>query len=228
VARTLDLAAHSLRRDEFIDAAQRLMQTEGYELMSVQDLLDELGASKGAFYHYFESKQALLEAVVDRMADAVTAQLQAIADDHRQPAPTRLCSFYRELGAWKTERKELLMALLRTWLSDDNAIVRDKLVRESTYRLVPHLATIIEDGARSGDFNVTGDSHAIAQVVMATARGMSEMMGQLLLTPDQDGSNLRFARVMAAASTVALERILGATPGSLTIVDDTILRAWYE
>ena len=55
--------AHAVRRDEFVDAAQRLIQSPGYEQMSVQDVLDELGASKGAFYHYFDSKEALLEAV---------------------------------------------------------------------------------------------------------------------------------------------------------------------
>jgi AcrR family transcriptional regulator len=223
----LDLAAHTLRRDEFIDAAQRLMQTRGYELMSVQDVLDELGASKGAFYHYFDSKQALLEAVVDRMADVVTEQLRAVATDQSEPAPARLCRFYAELGAWKTQRKDLLMALTRVWFSDDNAVVRDKLIRQSTQRLVPLLARIIEDGRREGDFRVTADSLSIAQVVMATARGMSESLGQLLLKPKADGSTLQTVRSLTAASTEALERILGADAGSLQIVDDATLRAWY-
>src|SRR5512140_408512 len=76
VARTLDPAAHALRRDEFIDAAQRLIQSRGYEQMSVQDVLDELGASKGAFYHYFDSKEGLLTAVVDQMIDGAMAVVE--------------------------------------------------------------------------------------------------------------------------------------------------------
>jgi AcrR family transcriptional regulator len=66
MARTLDPAAHALRRDAFVDAAQRLIQAKGYEQMSLQDVVDELDASRGAFYHYFDSKVALLEAVVRR------------------------------------------------------------------------------------------------------------------------------------------------------------------
>ncbi len=58
--RTLNPAAHALKRDAFLDAAERLIRTKGYEQMTVQDVLDELGASKGAFYHYFDSKEALL------------------------------------------------------------------------------------------------------------------------------------------------------------------------
>ena len=30
------------------------MQAKGYEQMSIQDVLDEMGASRGAFYHYFD------------------------------------------------------------------------------------------------------------------------------------------------------------------------------
>ena len=37
-------------------------------------MLEDVGASKGAFYHYFDSKAALLEAVVERMVDDATAR----------------------------------------------------------------------------------------------------------------------------------------------------------
>ncbi|TMD86636.1 MAG: helix-turn-helix transcriptional regulator, partial [Chloroflexi bacterium] len=50
MARTLNAAVHTVRKEAFVDVAQRLMQTKGYQQMSVQDVLDELGASRGAFY----------------------------------------------------------------------------------------------------------------------------------------------------------------------------------
>ena len=61
MARTLDPAAHAVKRDTFLDAAQRLIKTKGYEALSVQDVLAAVGTSKGAFYHYFDSKAALLD-----------------------------------------------------------------------------------------------------------------------------------------------------------------------
>ena len=69
MARTLNPEVHAVRRDAFVDAAQRLIQARGYEQMSIQDVLDEVDASRGAFYHYFDSKAALLDAVVDRMIE---------------------------------------------------------------------------------------------------------------------------------------------------------------
>src|SRR5229473_1920547 len=89
MARTVNPTLHTVRRDAFLDVAQRLVQTKGYEAMSIQDVLGELEASKGAFYHYFDSKQALLEAVVERFADGAMASLAPILNDPDPPALTK-------------------------------------------------------------------------------------------------------------------------------------------
>ena len=58
MARTVNVAEHAARRDEILDAAQRLILSTGYERLTVHDILDDLQISKGAFYHYFGSKPA--------------------------------------------------------------------------------------------------------------------------------------------------------------------------
>ena len=49
----------SEKRNEILDSARRLVYSKGYEQMTIQDILGELQISKGAFYHYFDSKGAL-------------------------------------------------------------------------------------------------------------------------------------------------------------------------
>ena len=61
MARSVNEKEYAVKRNEILDVAQRFVYTRGYEQMSIQDILDELHISKGAFYHYFDSKQALLE-----------------------------------------------------------------------------------------------------------------------------------------------------------------------
>src|SRR5438445_13487999 len=85
MARTVNPTLHTVRRDAFLDAAQRLIETKGYEAMSVQDVLDALEVSRGAFYHYFDSKRALLGAVVDRFADGGLAAIAPIVRDPDLP-----------------------------------------------------------------------------------------------------------------------------------------------
>ena len=62
MARMVNEAAHAARRNAILDTTQRVVETKGYEQMAIADILGELNISSGAFYHYFDSKPALLEA----------------------------------------------------------------------------------------------------------------------------------------------------------------------
>ena len=69
MARTVNVVEHAARRDAILDAAQRQVLSKGYERLTVQDLLDDLQISKGAFYHYFDSKLAVIESLTERLVD---------------------------------------------------------------------------------------------------------------------------------------------------------------
>src|SRR5436189_5780695 len=112
MVRTVNQANRTIRRDAFVDAAQRLIASKGYEHMSIQDVLDALDASRGAFYHYFDSKQALLEAVIDRMVDAGLAEVAPVGADPALPAVDKLQRVFSTIGRWKTERKALVLSLM--------------------------------------------------------------------------------------------------------------------
>ena len=59
MARIVNKEEYEIRRNEILDAAQRLIYTKGYDQMSIQDILAESHISKGAFYHYFELQASL-------------------------------------------------------------------------------------------------------------------------------------------------------------------------
>src|SRR3977135_373343 len=152
MARTVNATLRTVRREAFLDVAQRLVQTKGYDAMSIQDVLNELEASKGAFYHYFDSKQALLEAVVERFADDGIATLAPVLEDPDLPALRKLEGIFAGIGRWKAERKELVLAIIEVWNSDGNAIVREKVRRMTVNRLVPLLSPALTHGVRQGPF----------------------------------------------------------------------------
>jgi len=144
-----DLAAPTARAPraaEFVDVALQLIQTKGYERMSIQDVLDGAQASRGAFYHYFDSKQALLEAVIDRMTVAALASVADVLDDPKLPASAKLRGFFSGVGTWKNQRSELILGLLDVWLSDDNAVVREKLRSTMVVQLGPVFTKILAQG----------------------------------------------------------------------------------
>ncbi|MHB1664781.1 MAG: TetR/AcrR family transcriptional regulator [bacterium] len=54
-----------IKRKEIIDATFNLMLSKGYEGMSIQDITDKINATKGLFYHYFDSKKDVAAAVIE-------------------------------------------------------------------------------------------------------------------------------------------------------------------
>ena len=58
------------KRSGIAQAAQELFFQKGYEQTSVQDILDALELSKGGFYHYFVSKEAVLQEICEQRATA--------------------------------------------------------------------------------------------------------------------------------------------------------------
>src|SRR5579871_3511760 len=100
--RTLNVAEHTVKREAFVEAALRLMQARGYEQTSIQDVLDAVGASRGAFYHYFDSKQELLGAMVDRIAEEALAALSPMVDDPHLGAIPKFEQFFGGIARYKT------------------------------------------------------------------------------------------------------------------------------
>jgi AcrR family transcriptional regulator len=227
MARTLNPTSHAVRRDAFLDAAMRLIQTRGYEQMSVQTLLDELDASRGAFYHYFDSKQALLDAVVDRMADQALASLDPLLSDPTVPALRKLEGIFQGLAAWKAERKEFVLALMQVWLSDDNAIVREKYRRGVLPRLAPLLAAVIRQGRAEGVFTPTSADEA-ARVLVALLQGAGEAATDLFVDRQARRIPMEVVERFFAGYTEAVERILGLPAGTITFADEPTIRMWFE
>jgi AcrR family transcriptional regulator len=53
------------RRSNIIDMSAQLFLSNGYEETSVNTIVEKLGVAKGTFYHYFKSKEEILEAVLE-------------------------------------------------------------------------------------------------------------------------------------------------------------------
>jgi len=226
VARTVNPEKHAIRRDAFVDAALRLIQTKGYEQMSIQDVLDELGASRGAFYHYFDSKAALLDAAMERLLDTGTAIARGVAADPGVSATDKFSAVFTNIASWKNARRELMLKLLQIWLSDENAIVREKLRRGLIEHMTPVLAEIIRQGCQEGVFAVASAEDA-ARVVVALLSGTQEIAADLYLARIQNAVPLETVERTLTALATAYERILGAPPGSLRIADPETIRLWF-
>jgi AcrR family transcriptional regulator len=230
MARTLKEEEYLARRNEILAAARRLVYTKGYEQMTIQDILDDLQISKGAFYHYFDSKGAVLEALIERMVtEEVLPLVLPVVQDPHLSAVEKLERYFDTSFQWKTSQKDFMLALLRVWLADENAIVRQKMFATTVKQITPPLAEIIRQGVQEGVFTTTYPeqvSHAIVYIL----QGLSDTILDLFISYEMHPDPQRIENTVTAytyALSDAMERVLGAPSGSLKLIDPDSLKEWF-
>ncbi|GCE21567.1 TetR family transcriptional regulator [Dictyobacter kobayashii] len=226
MVRTVNEQEYAFRRNAILDAVQQLIYSKGYEQMTIQDIVEALKISKGAFYHYFDSKQDVLEALLERMLQEAEQLFIPIVQDPSLTAIVKLQHFFDALNKYKTAQKTLLIELLRVWYADDNIIVRRKSHAVGVKRLTPLFAAVIRQGVQEGVLT-TPYPEQISEVVLSIAAELGETLGQMLLAFESEGGDMVRVEHTIAAYTDALERILGASAGSLSLTNADTLREWF-
>lgn len=77
---------HDERKLEIIETGAKLFSTKGYRNTTVNDILKEVGIAKGTFYHYFQSKEEVMDAVVDNILSTIIYESQLVVNDNRLSA----------------------------------------------------------------------------------------------------------------------------------------------
>jgi AcrR family transcriptional regulator len=226
MARTVKEEDYAVKRKEILDVAQRLVYSKGFDQMSIQDILDELHISKGAFYHYFGSKGDLLEALIDRMRLEVEPIILPIIEDPALPTLAKLHGFFDTAARWKTARKEYLMSLLRIWYADENALVRQKSTTNVLKWFAPLLAGIIRQGTQEGVLTTIYPEQT-AEIVLGLLQSLGDTFKDLLLSNESSADKRQHAAAVVAAYNDAMERVLGAPAGSLNLIDAGTLSEWF-
>jgi AcrR family transcriptional regulator len=209
-----------------MDAAEQLFRTKGYADTSIQDVLDAVGTSRGAFYHYFRSKSDLLEAVVDRMVTLVAGFAEPIVDEPDLDAPAKLRTLFRSITGWKLDRPDLMHAMLEAWISDDNALMREHYRRRAAAVLVPLLARIVEQGIREGTFRATSPqttAHAMVFVLF----GFQDETTQLLLAARRGEVTFDEVWPLLSSFPAVFDHVAGAPAGTFPFVEPETLREWF-
>jgi AcrR family transcriptional regulator len=216
------------RRNQILEAARELVfVSKGYSEMSIQDILDEIGLSKGAFYHYFSSKAELLESLIERLVTEAMPIITAVVEDSGIEASEKLVRYFHSVARWKTDRKAYMLALLKLWYADENAVVREKYRQALPVRFGPMLGQIVQQGVDEGAFDASYPD-MVGRVILSMLFDLNDLFCSALLAPSIDPATVAAVERAGEAYNQAVERVLGAVPGSLNLLEPDILRAWFQ
>ena len=163
-------------RTKIMEAAVKLFSTRGYNKASVDEICEQAGISKGAFYHHFKSKQALFLALLDGWLQFVDNAIEATED---KTVPETFMQMTQAFPFIFETAGENLPMFLEFWLQAS----RDKNIWEagiSPYRRYhKYFTTLIQKGVDEGSF-VEVDPELAARMITSTAMGL---LLQSLLDP---------------------------------------------
>jgi TetR/AcrR family transcriptional regulator, fatty acid metabolism regulator protein len=153
-------AAAEEKRRQLLDAAVRVFARKGFHASRVGDIAEEAGVAHGLLYHYFKSKDQVLEAVFHENWSVLLARIASV-EETDEPAADQL--------------RHIATIVLRTWLHlpDVVRVVIREFGRspELAERLgeltqpIDAIQRVIERGIARGEFRKDVDPRFAAAVV---------------------------------------------------------------
>ncbi len=193
------------RRNEILDAAERLFQSKGYGKATINDILNEVGVAKGTFYYYFKSKEDVLDAIVTRYVEKGVRAAREIAADVRLSVHEKLLYIMLAQRHGTEDNRQILEELHDV----NNAQMHQKSLLETVLRLTPVLQEVIEQGIREKAFATPYPRESIELLLVAAVTLFDE--GIFKWSPDELETKIQ-------GFMYAMETLLGAKEGSFAYI----------
>jgi len=141
-------AAQEERRRQILEAAVRAFAKKGYHASRVSDIAEEAGVAYGLVYHYFESKDAVLEAIFREMWGMMVGAINAVEslDDSPREQLRKACAIV--LRTWR-DYPDVVRVLVREVARSGEQLQREV---EEIAHAFQALQRIVERGQEQGEF----------------------------------------------------------------------------
>lgn len=137
-----------IARNKIISAAAKLFSEKGYDETTMQDIMQISGLSKGAIYHYFKSKQEILDYISNYEKEMVSNYLRELVDDKELTAKEKIERAITCLSA-----NEALPELTKEKWAEKVPFALLNTLKNTLNVLAEYIAKILEQGNSSNEFN---------------------------------------------------------------------------
>lgn len=210
-----------VRRAEVLDQALALFLERGYANVSLNDLLAAVGVPKGAFYHYFPSKEALVAALAQRSAAEAFEVLHPVFDQPGNNALERLnaglaASYDVKMAMGAPQQIAAMTALFKP--HNQALFARIVSIWEDLFR--PVLTRLITEGVDEGVFD-TFDPEGVGDMIQGFAANLQTNLIQVLDAPDAMARRQAIDDCVKRIKLhgIATDRILGLPDGSTVVLN---------
>jgi TetR/AcrR family transcriptional regulator, transcriptional repressor for nem operon len=165
-------------REKILATGQRIMGGKGFSAVGLNEILSASGVPKGSFYHYFGSKDAFGQAMLESYFEEYLADMDRLLVQARGPASQRLENYFQ---AWHDNQSfedcqgKCLAVKLGAEVADLSEAMRGALNR-GTAGIVDAMARAIKAGVADGSVSIEQPAHDVAQSLYQLWLGASVMV----------------------------------------------------
>ena len=189
------------RKQELLKIAYDLFISHGYEKTSVDEIIDKAKIAKGTYYHYFQSKDQMLEEVIEMMIESeVEMAKQIVASD--MPVTQKIVGILTEMKPASSEQpiKEALF-------HPKNVLMHNKIRKKLIEILSPILTEVASEGVKEGVFECDN---------------ILERVRMLLVISDSTFNEGTFTDRDISVFIDTTEKLLGAKKGTMSFINGLI------
>ncbi len=190
------------RRNEILDEAKKLFWTKGYNKCTVKDILNAVGIAKGTFYYYFNSKEEVLDAIIERVTEVVVARAEEVASD---PELSPVMKMINTILSMRVE-SEVDNDLIEELHKPKNALMHQKSLSLMVTRITPILVKVVDEGISKGIFKSDFPTQYM-QIFLTSSITLLDG-GIFQVKPEEQQMTLR-------ALVALLEKMVGVEDGTL-------------
>jgi len=205
------------RRLRILETAEKLFYQKGYEATSIQDILDDLKMSKGGFYHHFESKLQLLDALCQNQMQENGERMKDAVGKMKGDAVAQFNALYEYCTLWQEGQEAFASLVLKTAYEEGSVQLRDSLKQAMLANARPLMREIIHDGVEQKKF-FTRYPDDIGELLLQLFANLNDEIAMLLAKAEKGVSMAAILNLLMAYRHAA-EMLTGAPYGALILYD---------
>ena len=189
------------RKQELLKIAYDMFLTRGYENTSVDEIIERAQIAKGTYYYHFQSKEQMLEEVIDMMIDSETEMAEQIIRTNI-PVPQKIVGILTSMKPTEAEQP-----IKNTLFQEENVLMHHKVRKKLIDTLNPLLSKVIEEGVNEGIFKCDN---------------IPERVKMLLIISDGTFNEGTFSERDISVFIDMTEKLLGAENGTMSFIYNLI------
>ncbi len=149
---------------QILDALQELLINKNIQTISVSEIAQTAGIGKGSIYYYFPSKEAIVEALVERNYEKPLETARTLAAQTSIPPFTRMAMIFQACRNSSTEFSQQ-KTTTSTASAQEKSFLHQKYLQHIILELKPVLTEIIQQGIALGEIHFDNPA-ALAEIVL--------------------------------------------------------------